>query len=175
MLPSRIAPTPITGIPYIPPLFSDFRLLVMTTKATSKAEPFALHLVLGLWFGLILAKSEVISWYRIQEMFHFQAFHMYGVIGSAVVVGALSLFLINRFQIRNLAGETFKAKSFSMDSMKRYWIGGTFFGIGWALTGACPGPIYTLIGSGAYVMLITLSAALLGAYAYGRMAPSLPH
>ncbi len=131
------------------------------------------YALVGIGFGLIFVKAEVISWYRIQEMFRFQSFHMYGVIGSALVVGALSVFLIKRFKIKTLEGESisFKDKTFNKGQI----YGGLFFGLGWAMTGACPGPLYAQIGAGATVIVVTLLSAILGTYVYGMLREKLPH
>ena len=132
------------------------------------------YLPIGFYFGFILIKSEVVAWYRIQEMFRFQSFHMYGVIGAAVLVAALSVWLIKRFKLRALDGSdiTFTPKA---PTYTRYIIGGTFFGLGWAATGACPGPILALIGSGLSVFLVVLASAVLGTWTYGLIRHKLPH
>ena len=128
----------------------------------------------GLLFGIIMSKSEAISWYRIQEMFRFQSFHMYGFIGTAVILGSLAVYLIKRFSIKDFSGEPIvfqdKAKSFP-----RYMIGGTIFGLGWALTGACPGPMFVNVGYGYLSMLIVILGALAGTYVYGLIKNKLPH
>ena len=123
------------------------------------------YIPLGVVFGIILVKSEVISWYRIQEMFRLQAFHMYGVIGSAVAVGAFSVFLIKKFKTKSIEGEEieFHSRPFSKGNI----IGGLLFGFGWAMTGACPGPLYAQIGAGGAITVITLLAALAGTWVYG--------
>ena len=128
----------------------------------------------GIFFGIILIKAEVLSWYRIQEMFRFQSFHMYGVIGAAVLVGAISVWLIKRFNLRTLSGDeiTFCPKA---RTYPRYLIGGALFGLGWAMTGACPGPIAALIGSGASVFIVVLISAVLGTRVYGMLRHKLPH
>ena len=134
----------------------------------------ALGLILGLLFGLILVKAEVLSWFRIQEMFAFQSFHMYGIIGSAVGVGALSVFLIRRMKVKSLEGNVITLQ----DKAPRYtsaYLGGTLFGLGWAMTGACPGPMYALIGSGTTVMLLAVLAGVLGVYVYAALQDKLPH
>ncbi len=120
---------------------------------------------MGTFFGTLLYKSEVISWFRIQEMFRFQSFHMYGVMGSAVVVGALSIFLIKRLNAKALNSELIEIpeKKFNSGTV----IGGTLFGMGWALTGACPGPLYTHHGAGTSVMIVAILSALLGFWLYG--------
>lgn len=134
------------------------------------------YLLLGLYFGVVLAKSEVISWFRIQEMFRFQGFHMYGVLGSAVVVAMLSLRLLRRFPVRSLSGEAIHVPAKERTrGLVRYWAGGAVFGAGWALLGACPGPIYVLIGHGETVYVVALMAALVGTWTYGWLKPRLPH
>lgn len=132
------------------------------------------YLLAGTVFGLVLVKAEVVSWYRIQEMFRFQSFHMYGVIGSAVAVGALSLFLLKRFKVRAYSGETITVPA-KAPTYARYILGGTIFGLGWALTGACPGPIAALIGSGLTVFVVVWLSAVLGTYCYGLVRHKLPH
>jgi uncharacterized protein len=131
-------------------------------------------LLAGVYFGFVLTKAEVVSWYRIQEMFRFQSFHMYGVIGSAVVVGAISVWLIKRFHLKAMNGENIKTNS-KAPTYIRYITGGTIFGLGWALTGACPGPIATLIGSGLSIFLVVLLSAVAGTWVYGYLRPKLPH
>jgi len=130
-------------------------------------------LLLGTFFGIVLVKSEVASWFRIQKMFQFQEAHMYLVISSAVVVGALSIALIRALNARALAGESTSLKG--KDFHKGTVIGGALFGLGWALTGACPGPIYAQIGSGEWLALTTFAGALSGAYLYALLKPRLPH
>lgn len=128
----------------------------------------------GLVFGVIMAKSEAISWYRIQEMFRFQSFHMYGIIGTAVILGAISVFLIKRYKLKDTQGNpiTFQDKD---KSWSKYLIGGSIFGLGWALTGACPGPMFVNIGYGYWPMIIVVIGALLGTYLYGVLKDKLPH
>lgn len=131
------------------------------------------YMLLGVFFGIILVKSEVISWFRIQEMFRLQSFHMYGVIGSAVAVGALSVFLIKKFKIKTIYGEPieFISKKYNKGNI----IGGLIFGFGWAITGACPGPLFALIGNGATVIIVTLFSAIAGTWVYGLVRERLPH
>ena len=131
-------------------------------------------LILGILFGIILIKSQVASWFRIQEMFRFDSFHMYGVIGSAVVLLAVAIVLFKRYQVRSSNGEPLPLTPKKW-SIPRYLIGGIIFGTGWAMTGACPGPLYSLIGSGFYVILVPLGSAVLGTYAYGLVRNKLPH
>jgi uncharacterized membrane protein YedE/YeeE len=137
------------------------------------AWSFFKYLVTGILFGVILVKSEVVTWLRIQEMFHLQSFHMYGVIGSAVVTGIISVQLIKRFNIKTLTGEkiTFPEKKFNKGQV----YGGLLFGFGWALTGACPGPLFAQIGAGATVVIVTLSSAIAGTWVYGLVREKLPH
>ncbi len=131
------------------------------------------YLIVGIAFGIVFVKAEIISWFRIQEMFRLQSFHMYGVIGSAVLVGVISVFLIKRYDIKTVDGEKirFAEKPFT----KGHIIGGTLFGFGWAVTGACPGPLYAQIGSGFSVVLITLLSAIAGTWVYGLLKEKLPH
>ena len=130
-------------------------------------------LLLGSLFGFILIKGEVISWFRIQEMFRFQSFHMYGVICSAIVIGIISIFIIKKFKLKTFSGEEIKIEPKRFD--KGNIIGGLMFGLGWAMTGACPGPLYALIGSGALTVLIVLLSAIFGTYTYGVLHNKLPH
>lgn len=143
--------------------------------AKFSALDFAIYLLIGTFFGIILIKSEVVSWFRIQEMFRFDSFHMYGIIGSAVVVAGISVQLIKRIGVRTLRGEAIVMPPKVWGKGVRYWLGGTIFGLGWALLGACPGPIFALIGGGITVMLVALSSALAGTYAYAYLRPRLPH
>lgn len=131
------------------------------------------YLLLGTGFGFVLTKAEAISWFRIQEMFRFQSFHMYGMIMSAMLVGIVSIQLIKRFKVRALTGEpiTIAPKQFHWG----YVIGGVIFGLGWALAGACPGPLYALAGSGVWVMAVALAAAVAGTWVYGWLREKLPH
>lgn len=135
---------------------------------------FIKFLILGIVFGIVMAKSEAISWFRIQEMFRFQAFHMYGIIGTAVILGAIGVALIKKFQIRDFHGNPilFHPKD---KSITRYLIGGTIFGLGWALSGACPGPMVVNIGYGFLSMGIVFLFAILGTYLYGLFKNKLPH
>lgn len=135
----------------------------------------AVYLVLGILFGIILIKSEVVSWFRIQEMFRFQGFHMYGILGSAVAVAALSLLLLRKTGRRSLTGEPIEIPQKMMGRGYRYVIGGGAFGLGWGLTGACPGPILALLGYGVTPFLVVFGAALLGTWTYGHLRPLLPH
>ena len=136
---------------------------------------FLLYFLLGGLFGTILVKAEVVSWFRIQEMFRFQAFHMYGVMGSAVAVAALSIALLRWSGARTLSGDPIVIEPRELGRGHRYWIGGALFGLGWALTGACPGPLFALLGSGITVYAAAVASALVGTWVYGWLRASLPH
>nr|WP_235989308.1 DUF6691 family protein [Psychroserpens algicola] len=129
-------------------------------------------LVVGIIFGIVLVKSEAVSWYRIYEMFKFESFHMYGIIGTAIATGVILLLLSKNFKNINGGLMTVPKKD---QGFKRYIIGGTIFGLGWALSGACPGPMYILVGTGVFSMLIVILAAILGTYVYGILKDKLPH
>lgn len=133
------------------------------------------YLIAGTLFGIILVKSEVLSWFRIQEMFRFQSFHMYGIIGSAFVTAAASVRLLRWLRVRSLGGEKIDVPPKQMGRGYRYWVGGTAFGVGWALTGACPGPLFALVGTGESVFVVAIVAALAGTWAYGLVRAHLPH
>lgn len=135
---------------------------------------FLKYLFIGILFGIILTKAEIISWYRIYEMFRFQSFHMYGVIGSAVVVGIGITQSIKRFQIKSIDGEVINIPP-KQPGITRYLIGGTLFGCGWAMTGACPGPLFILLGNGVSVIAVVILSAMLGTYVYGLLKTKLPH
>lgn len=134
----------------------------------------ARFLAIGVYFGFVLMKGEVVSWYRIQEMFRFHAFHMYGVIGTAVLVAALSLWIVRRLEIRSVDGRPIVTEAMP-DGWRRYAGGGVLFGVGWALAGACPGPIAALIGAGLWPFTIVFAAAWLGTLTYGLLQTRLPH
>lgn len=133
------------------------------------------YLLLGVFFGVVLIKSEVASWFRIQEMFRFQSFHMYGIIGSAVLVAAASIRVLRRFGVRSATRETIELAPKKKGRAIRYAVGGTLFGVGWALTGACPGPLFALLGSGIGVMAVAIASAVAGTWVYGLLRPHLPH
>lgn len=135
----------------------------------------AAYLVLGMIFGTVLTKGEVISWFRIQEMFRFQSFHMYGVLATAVATAALSIQLIKRFRVRALTGQLIVIEPKLLGRGTRYWAGGTIFGVGWAFTGACPGPLIALVGAGLPVMAVAMLSAVAGTWVYGWVRPRLPH
>ena len=137
------------------------------------------YLLIGAFLGFVFVMSEVVSWYRIQEMFRFQSFHMYGIIGSAVAVGLLSVQIIQRLGVRTASGEPIRLAPKEWGDGRipaaRYWMGGTAFGMGWALLGACPGPIFALLGSGITVLVVALLAALAGTWTYAAFRDRLPH
>jgi len=152
---------------------SENAMCVNQSELSSPLSSNIKYLLAGIFFGIILIKAEVIAWFRIQEMFRLQSFHMYGVIGSAVVVGATSVFIIKRFRLKTIDGESIKLeeKRFSKGQI----FGGLLFGFGWAMTGACPGPLFAQIGSGAMVVTITLLSAIAGTWVYGLVKEKLPH
>jgi len=131
------------------------------------------YLVIGVLFGIVFVKAEIVSWYRIQEMFRLHSFHMYGVMSTAVVVGMISVGLIKKFNVKTIQGErvVFHKKKFHWGNV----IGGIFFGLGWAITGACPGPLFAQIGSGFTVIIVTLLSAIAGTWVYGLVREKLPH
>jgi uncharacterized membrane protein YedE/YeeE len=131
------------------------------------------YAAMGMIFGIILVKSEVVSWFRIQEMFRLESFHMYGVIGSAVVTGIISVWLIKRFKVKTIYGEPILLPNKKFN--KGQIIGGLIFGLGWAITGACPGPLFAQIGTGLVIVLVTLLSAIAGTWVYGLLRDKLPH
>ena len=133
------------------------------------------YFLLGIAFGVVLTQSEVLSWFRIQEMFRFQSFRMYGIIGSAIVVAATSLALIKKLRIGAASGQPIDVPRKQLGSGIQYAAGGAIFGLGWALTGACPGPLFALIGNGITVMIVAVVSALAGTWVYGWLRPQLPH
>lgn len=159
---------------------TDFEVQSLDTptdiKYTAKRAPWwrqLQYLAAGIIFGIVLIKSEVISWFRIQEMFRLQSFHMYGVIGSAVITGIIAVAIIKKTGAKTIYGEpiTFQPKSFNKGQI----FGGLLFGFGWALTGACPGPLFAQIGAGFTVSVVTLASAILGTWVYGLLRDKLPH
>ena len=132
------------------------------------------YILTGILFGIVMVKSEAMSWYRIQEMFRFQAFHMYGIIGTAVVLGIIAVAIIKKVNLKDSEGNPIqyheKDKTFW-----RYILGGTLFGLGWALTGACPGPLFVILGYGYLPVAIAIAGAILGAFLYGALREKLPH
>jgi uncharacterized membrane protein YedE/YeeE len=135
----------------------------------------AIYLLLGIAFGFVLSRSEVLSWFRIQEMFRFQSFRMYGIIGSAIATAAVSIAIIKAVGAKSVAGDPIQIPSKTLGGGISYAAGGTIFGLGWALTGACPGPLFALIGNGVSVMIVAVFSALVGTAAYSWLRPKLPH
>lgn len=158
---------------------TDFEVRSLDTMCVNESQlqhPWWYNLkyaAVGILFGIVFIKAEIVSWYRIQEMFRLESFHMYGVIGTAVVVGVLSVFLIKKFKVKSIHGEeiSFHPKTFNKGQI----YGGLLFGFGWALTGACPGPLFAQIGSGALVIVVTLVSAIAGTWVYGYFRERLPH
>jgi len=144
-------------------------------RITPARDNLLWYVVLGCLFGIVLVKSEVVSWFRIHQMFLFQEFHMYGVLGSAVTVAALSLAVLKRIGASAMTGEPICVPPREMGRGYRYGIGGALFGVGWALTGACPGPLFALIGAGSSVFVVVAVSAIAGTWTYGLVRPSLPH
>ena len=158
---------------------TDFEVRSLDTMCVNESElqhpwyyNFKYSLV-GVIFGIVFIKAEIISWFRIQEMFRLQSFHMYGVIGTAVVVGAISVFLIKKFKVKTIHGEdiTFTDKKFNKGQI----YGGLIFGLGWAMTGACPGPLFAQIGSGYVVVIVPLLSAIAGTCVYGYFKDKFPN
>jgi uncharacterized protein len=133
------------------------------------------YLFFGILFGFILVKSEVVSWFRIQEMFLFESFHMYGIIGSAILVGMISIQLIKRFNVKDSEGNQIVIAPKDATTWKRYIIGGSIFGLGWAMLGACPAPLFTLLGSGLFIFIVPIVFAVAGTWVYGALMHKLPH
>ena len=135
---------------------------------------FLKYILTGILFGIVMTKSEAVSWFRIQEMFRFQSFHMYGIIGTAVTLGIIIVYVMKKFRLNDLSGQPIKFQN-KDKRWPKYLIGGAIFGLGWALTGACPGPIFVNIGYGYMGMLIVALGALIGTYLYGVFQDKLPH
>lgn len=132
------------------------------------------YIVVGFVFGIVLTKSEAVSWYRIYEMFRFESFHMFGIIMVAIVTGVIGIQFIKRTKMKDIKGETIVIPDKEKGSF-RYWVGGLFFGLGWGLVGSCPGPIFILIGAGFFPVLLILLGALIGTFLYGVLKDKLPH
>ncbi len=165
---------------YIHPNQKEYEARSLDTQCVNESDinnhPWWYNLkyaVVGVFFGIAFVKAEIISWFRIQEMFRFQSFHMYGVIGTGVLLGILFVYLIKRFKIRTIHGEEihFNDKKFNKGQI----IGGTLFGLGWAMTGACPGPLFAQIGTGALAVSVVLLSAIAGTWVYGKFREKLPH
>jgi uncharacterized protein len=158
---------------------TDFEVRAQNAICVNKSELDApllsniKYAAIGILFGIVFVKAEIVSWFRIQEMFRLESFHMYGVIGSAVVVGMISVFIIKKWKLKTISGEPieFSNKTFNKGQI----FGGLMFGLGWAVTGACPGPLYAQIGTGATAVIITLLSAIVGTWVYGKFREKLPH
>jgi uncharacterized membrane protein YedE/YeeE len=158
---------------------TDFEVRSLDTMCVNESElvhPWWYNFkyaAVGVIFGIVFIKAEIISWFRIQEMFKLQSFHMYGVIGTAVVVGAISVFLIKKIKIKTVHGEeiTFTNKKFNQGQI----YGGLIFGLGWAITGACPGPLFAQLGSGTLAIIVVIASAIAGTWVYGKFREQLPH
>ncbi|MBX2924533.1 MAG: YeeE/YedE family protein [Chitinophagaceae bacterium] len=176
-MPSSINTGNTSFVKQIPDTDSEIRSVnTVITSSSSLDKPLASnikYLLAGIFFGILLVKAEVISWFRIQEMFRLENFHMYGVIGSAVAVGMLSVWLIKKFRARSVEGEAIQPEPRRMNKGVVY--GGLIFGVGWAITGACPGPLFAQIGTGATVTIVTLLSAVAGTWVYGLIRNRLPH
>ena len=135
---------------------------------------FLKYLLVGIFFGIVMTKSEAVSWFRIQEMFRFESFHMYGIIGTAVILGAIVTYFIKSSSMKNIEGSEITVKPKEVQYRANI-IGGTIFGLGWALTGACPGPMFTIVGHGVISMLLVILSAIIGVYVYGSVRGKLPH
>lgn len=162
----------------MPETYTETMEALQPGNTIEKPEPekwyaYAKYLLVGIVFGIVFVKSEVVSWYRIQEMFRLQSFHMYGIIGSAILVGMVSILLIKKFNIRTISGEKIVIAPKTFQKGQIY--GGILFGFGWAITGACPGPLFAQIGTGATVVLVTLLSAITGTWVYGWVRGKLPH
>ncbi len=154
----------------------EFELKETCVNNSEVKKPWTANLVyafMGILFGIVFVKAEIVSWFRIQEMFRFESFHMYGVIGTAVVVGIISVFIIKKYNLKTADGEkvVIVPKTFNKGQI----IGGLIFGLGWAITGACPGPLFAQIGSGFTVISITFLSAVAGTWVYGYFQDKLPH
>ena len=157
---------------------TDFEVSSLDGAGTTPAASGSLtsnlsFMVVGMVFGMVIVKAEIISWFRMQEMFRLQSFHMYGVIGSAIGVGMLSVYFIKKFKVKTIYGEPIIIQPKKFNKGQVY--GGLLFGLGWAMTGACPGPLFAQIGTGATVVIVTLLSAVAGTWVYGYFREKLPH
>ena len=132
-------------------------------------------MLLGIGFGIVLVKAEIVSWWRIQEMFRFQAFHMYGILGSGVVTALVLTRLAKAVGMKTVNGDDFHVPRKELGRGTRYWAGGTVFGLGWAVSGACPGPLFAVVGAGTLSFLLTIAGALFGTFTYAHCRPKRPH
>lgn len=134
-----------------------------------------IFVLLGVGFGIVLVKAEVVSWWRIQEMFRFQAFHMYGILGSAVVTAIVLTGVLKFLGVKTVSGADFHVPRKELGRGTRYWAGGLVFGLGWAASGACPGPLFAVVGAGTVSFLLAIAGALAGTVVYAHLRPRLPH
>lgn len=162
---TRASDSPASSIPGVHP---------QAASGTRAATRLLAYLLAGMYFGVVLVKSEAASWYRIQEMFRFESFHMYGLIGSAVLTGMVTTALLRRGGSRSRDGQPITV-TLKEQGWRRYVFGGLTFGVGWGLAGLCPGPIFVLLGAGLWPILVVLASALLGTYLYGVFRDRLPH
>jgi uncharacterized protein len=144
-------------------------------RSDSRLPALVGYLLAGIYLGVVLTKAEAISWFRIQEMFRFQSFHMYGLFAAAIPTAALSLWLLRRLGARSLTGERISVPPKHLGRGTRYWGGGAVFGMGWALTGACPGPLFALVGAGIPVFIVAIAAAIFGTWVYAHLRSRIPH
>ena len=164
-------------LPPRPPVVDDGLAEPRGTAERPPARPFGLWVygLVGVLFGIAITKGEVISWFRIQEMFRFQGFHMFGVFATALPTAILTVQAVKRSRVRTLRGERIEIPPKALGRGIRYVAGGTTFGVGWALTGACPGPLFALLGSGVGVIAVVIASAFVGTWTYGLLRPRLPH
>jgi uncharacterized protein len=175
----KTIPVPPVGTEHINGVQTDYEVRALDTMCTNDSQlqhkwyHNIKYAVVGIIFGITFTKAEIISWFRIQEMFRLQSFHMYGVIGTAVVVGMISVWLIKKYKVKTIYGEPieFHPKKFNKGQI----IGGLIFGLGWAMTGACPGPLFAQIGAGFAVIGVVLLSAIAGTWVYGYFRDRLPH
>jgi uncharacterized membrane protein YedE/YeeE len=149
----------------------------VTPNARSAPRPAEtlLFVLLGVGFGIVLVKAEIVSWWRIQEMFRFQAFHMYGILGSAVLAAMVLTRLAKLLGMKTVSGEDFHVPAKELGRGTRYWAGGIVFGLGWAISGACPGPLFAVVGAGTVSFTLAIVGALAGTFVYAHVRPRLPH
>lgn len=146
-----------------------------TAPRRSSLGETLLCVILGIGFGIVLVKAEIVSWWRIQEMFRFHNFHMYGVLGSAVLTAFTLTRVLKAAGMKTVDGADFHVPAKELGRGTRYWAGGTTFGLGWAFSGACPGPLFAVVGAGATSFVLAVLGALMGTYAYAAVRPRLPH
>jgi uncharacterized membrane protein YedE/YeeE len=163
----------VTGASVADAVSDDAAEFGISSAARSRVGVLARYALAGFLFGIVLMKSEAVSWFRIQEMFRFQSIHMFGLLGTAVATAAVSIRVLRLVGVTSVEGDPISLVPKSLDGGTRYLAGGTIFGVGWALTGACPGPLFVLLGAGVGVMAVTIAAALAGTLVYGFVRPRL--